>query len=279
MPMRLFAPVLAFVDLETTGTGAATDAITEIGIVRVEADPEGVASPRVTEWSTLVNPGMPIPPEIQALTGITNAMVRDAPPFARIADEVAARTAGALFVAHNARFDYGFLKHAFARRAARLLRAGAVHGPAVAAPVSRRVAAQPGQRDRAARAAGGRATPRARRRARAVDVRAGALPRSAAGSDRSGREARPQDAEPSAAARARRARRAAGGARRLPLLRPQCAAAVHRQEHEPARARGRAFLVGLSLARPTFASRRSSSASSSRRRPAKSARCCAKPRS
>jgi DNA polymerase-3 subunit epsilon len=113
--MRLFAPVLAFVDLETTGTAAATDAITEIGIVRVEADPEGAASPRITEWSTLVNPGMPIPPEIQALTGITNAMVRDAPPFSRIADEVAARTAGALFVAHNARFDYGFLKHAFAR--------------------------------------------------------------------------------------------------------------------------------------------------------------------
>jgi DNA polymerase-3 subunit epsilon len=114
--MRLFAPVLAFVDLETTGTTAATDAITEIGIVRVEADPAGVANPRVAEWSTLVNPGMPIPPEIQALTGITNAMVRDAPPFCRIADEVAARTAGALFVAHNARFDYGFLKHAFARQ-------------------------------------------------------------------------------------------------------------------------------------------------------------------
>jgi len=114
--MRLFAPILAFVDLETTGITAATDAITEIGIVRVEADPEGIADPRVTEWTTLVNPGVPIPPEIQALTGITNAMVRDAPPFFRVADEVAARTAGALFVAHNARFDYGFLKHAFARQ-------------------------------------------------------------------------------------------------------------------------------------------------------------------
>jgi DNA polymerase-3 subunit epsilon len=113
--MRLFAPVLAFVDLETTGTGAATDGITEIGIVRVEADPPDMASPRVTEWSTLVNPGMPIPPEIQALTGITNAMVRDAPSFSQVADEVASRTAGAVFVAHNARFDYGFLKHAFAR--------------------------------------------------------------------------------------------------------------------------------------------------------------------
>ncbi len=114
--MRLFAPVLAFVDLETTGTSAAADAITEIGIVRVEADPAGIAPPRVTEWSTLVNPGMPIPPEIEGLTGITNAMVRDAPSFSRVADEVLARTAGALFVAHNARFDYGFLKHAFARQ-------------------------------------------------------------------------------------------------------------------------------------------------------------------
>ncbi len=113
--MRLFAPALAFVDLETTGTAAAEDGITEIGVVRVEADPTGAAPPSITEWSTLVNPGVPIPPAIQALTGITDAMVRDAPPFAAVADEVAAVTADALFVAHNARFDYGFLKHAFAR--------------------------------------------------------------------------------------------------------------------------------------------------------------------
>ncbi|MEO8302610.1 MAG: exonuclease domain-containing protein, partial [Betaproteobacteria bacterium] len=113
--MRLFAPILAFVDLETTGMGAASDAITEVGIVRVESDPEGRAAPVVSEWSTLVNPGVPIPAEIQALTGITNEMVRDAPPFARIAEEVAARLGGAIFVAHNARFDYGFLKYAFAR--------------------------------------------------------------------------------------------------------------------------------------------------------------------
>src|SRR4051794_35629100 len=113
--MRLFAPALAFVDLETTGTLAAADRITEVGIVRVDANGEDAAEPAVSEWSTLVNPGIPIPPEIQALTGISNQMVRDAPSFARIADEIAARTAGALFVAHNARFDYGFLKHAFAR--------------------------------------------------------------------------------------------------------------------------------------------------------------------
>ena len=82
---------------------------------------------------------MPIPPAIQALTGITDAMVRDAPAVRRaIADEVAARTAGALFVAHNARFDYGFLKHAFARLDRCVHRARAVHGQAVAAAVSRR---------------------------------------------------------------------------------------------------------------------------------------------
>jgi DNA polymerase-3 subunit epsilon len=112
--MKLFAPALAFVDLETTGTAADRDAITEVGIVRVTADPAGGA-PAVSEWSTLVNPGVPIPAAIQALTGITDAMVREAPAFAAIANDVAAHTADALFVAHNARFDYGFLKHAFAR--------------------------------------------------------------------------------------------------------------------------------------------------------------------
>jgi DNA polymerase-3 subunit epsilon len=113
--MQLFAPSLAFVDLETTGTQAAGDRITEVAVVRVEADPDGSGAPKVEEWSTLVNPGVPIPSEIQALTGITNDMVRAAPRFEAIADEIAARTANAIFVAHNARFDYGFLKHAFAR--------------------------------------------------------------------------------------------------------------------------------------------------------------------
>src|SRR5438093_12405505 len=116
--MNLFAPALAFVDLETTGTAADRDAITEVGIIRVTADPAG-GTPAVSEWSTLVNPGVPIPPAIQALTGITDAMVREAPAFDAIADEIAAQTAGALFVAHNARFDYGFLKHAFARQGRR----------------------------------------------------------------------------------------------------------------------------------------------------------------
>lgn len=112
--MHLFAPSLAFVDLETTGTRAADDRITEVGIVRVDADAAG-GPPRVHEWSTLVDPEVPIPPVIQALTGITDAMVAGAPTFSAVADAVAERIADCVFVAHNARFDHGFLKHAFAR--------------------------------------------------------------------------------------------------------------------------------------------------------------------
>ncbi|OLC67820.1 MAG: hypothetical protein AUH79_03915 [Betaproteobacteria bacterium 13_1_40CM_4_64_4] len=105
----MFAPAIAFVDLETTGTAARADRVTEVGIVRID---EGA---RVSEWSSLVNPECSIPAAIQALTGISNAMVAEAPTFRQIADDVADQVAGALFVAHNARFDYGFLKHEFAR--------------------------------------------------------------------------------------------------------------------------------------------------------------------
>jgi DNA polymerase-3 subunit epsilon len=108
-------PAFAFVDLETTGTRAVADRITEIGIVRVED--ACTESPCVSEWSSLVDPEVPIPPAIQALTGITDAMVRSAPTFSRVASDVQQMIAGCVFVAHNARFDYGFLKHAFARAA------------------------------------------------------------------------------------------------------------------------------------------------------------------
>lgn len=112
--MELFAPSLAIVDLETTGTRAAGDRITEIAIVRVDA---GCADgpPRVSEWCSLVDPEVPIPPAIQTLTGITDAMVRGAPTFCALASEIAERLRDCVFVAHNARFDHGFLKHAFLR--------------------------------------------------------------------------------------------------------------------------------------------------------------------
>ena len=107
-----FAPRLAFVDVETTGSSPTRERVTEIGLVRVDFDGDAT---RVDEWSTLVNPGRPIPPEIEWLTGITNEMVRAAPPFADVAQELIDRLEGAVFVAHNARFDYGFLRAEFAR--------------------------------------------------------------------------------------------------------------------------------------------------------------------
>ncbi len=99
---------LVFVDLETTGANFARDRILEIGLV--EVDENGIR-----EWSALVNPGVPVTPFIPGLTGIDDAMVADAPPFERLAGELRQRLAGKLFVAHNARFDYGFLKGEFAR--------------------------------------------------------------------------------------------------------------------------------------------------------------------
>jgi DNA polymerase-3 subunit epsilon len=98
-----------FVDLETTGATATHDRITEIGIIEVNG------GRLISEWSTLVNPGMSIPPMIQSLTGITNAMVAHAPAFEDIQQEVLQRLASKLFIAHNARFDYGFLKNEFRR--------------------------------------------------------------------------------------------------------------------------------------------------------------------
>ena len=99
---------LAFIDLETTGANPVRDRITEIGIVEVDGD-------QVTTWNSLVNPERPIPAFIQQLTGINNAMVADAPTFAEVAEALAERLQGRLFIAHNARFDYGFIKNEYQR--------------------------------------------------------------------------------------------------------------------------------------------------------------------
>ena len=99
---------LAFVDLETTGGSATKDHITEIGIVLVDDD-------GVREWSQLIQPPIRIPLFIEQLTGITNAMVANAPDFETVAAEVEALLQGRLFIAHNARFDYSFLKNEFKR--------------------------------------------------------------------------------------------------------------------------------------------------------------------
>jgi DNA polymerase-3 subunit epsilon len=105
----LFDAPLAIVDLETTGAHPAWDRVTEIAVVEV------ARGEVLGEWSTLVNPGTSIPPAIQALTGITNDMVAGAPEFEELAAGLFERLEGRIFVAHNARFDYGFLRHSFER--------------------------------------------------------------------------------------------------------------------------------------------------------------------
>ena len=96
-------------DLETTGANPVADRITEIAAVRLEEGRE------VARWSTLVNPGISIPAFIQSLTGIDNAMVADAPTFAEVATHLLDLLDGAVLVAHNVRFDHGFLKNEFDR--------------------------------------------------------------------------------------------------------------------------------------------------------------------
>ncbi len=95
---------LAFVDVETTGGHPAWHRVTEVAIVTMR---DGRVE---EEFSALVNPGVTIPRSIEALTGISQDMVRDAPPFAQLVPQILQRLQGRAFVAHNARFDYGFLR-------------------------------------------------------------------------------------------------------------------------------------------------------------------------
>lgn len=100
------------VDLETTGgraSGERHDAITEIGAVKVRGGEV------LGEFATLVDPGRSIPPQIVALTGITSAMVYDAPRIDSVLPSFLEFARGAVLVAHNARFDIGFLRAAAER--------------------------------------------------------------------------------------------------------------------------------------------------------------------
>jgi DNA polymerase-3 subunit epsilon len=97
----------ALVDIETTGLHVTKDGITEIAVQIITE--QGV----VRTWHSLIKPKRSIPDSISALTGITNEMVRDAPSFEEIAEELVDVLQGSVFVAHNARFDFGFIKNAF----------------------------------------------------------------------------------------------------------------------------------------------------------------------
>ena len=94
----------AVVDVETTGTRARRgDRIIEIAVVTLEQ-----GEPRLV-YHSLVNPGLPLPPFVASLTGITAAMLREAPSFDAVVDALLHAFRGCVFVAHNARFDWNFV--------------------------------------------------------------------------------------------------------------------------------------------------------------------------
>ena len=97
----------AIVDLETTGGMSKRDRITEVGIVIFDGEKV------IEKYETLINPERSIPHEITRITGITNDMVANAPKFYEVAKKIVEMTEGHIFVAHNVRFDYGFLREEF----------------------------------------------------------------------------------------------------------------------------------------------------------------------
>ncbi|MFN3866160.1 MAG: DEDD exonuclease domain-containing protein [Demequina sp.] len=105
----LSATTFVVVDLETTGGSPRESEITEIGAVKTRGGEV------IGEFQTLVDPGGPIPPFIVALTGITDAMVVAAPRIAQVLPSFLEFLGDAVLVAHNARFDVGFLKEACRR--------------------------------------------------------------------------------------------------------------------------------------------------------------------
>ncbi len=95
----------AIVDIETTGGHASANGITEIAICLHDGK-------KVTKrFSTLVNPRRDIPIYIRALTGITNEMVAEAPPFEDVAADIYHLLHGKIFIAHNVNFDYSFVRY------------------------------------------------------------------------------------------------------------------------------------------------------------------------
>lgn len=106
---RMLPTKLAFVDTETTGLSVTRDRIIEIGIVRVE---NGKV---VSKYQTLLNPGFIFPDVITSITGITPVSLENAPTFRQVKDDILEMLKDCIFVAHNVRFDYAFLKNEFKR--------------------------------------------------------------------------------------------------------------------------------------------------------------------
>ena len=97
----------AIIDIETTGGSAKREKITEIAIVIFDGEKI------IDSFESLVNPQRSIPPFITNITGITNDMLKDAPKFYEIAKKIVDITEDCIFVAHNSRFDFAFIRQEF----------------------------------------------------------------------------------------------------------------------------------------------------------------------
>lgn len=100
---------ISFVDIETTGASIYSDRVIEIGILRVEN------GKLVKTYETLINPETYLPPFIEGMTGISAIELEKAPTFFQVKEDILDALKDSVFVAHNVRFDYGFLKNEFKR--------------------------------------------------------------------------------------------------------------------------------------------------------------------
>jgi DNA polymerase-3 subunit epsilon len=109
IPSTLFDQPLVCVDVETDGMNHTNGHVIEVAAIRIEG---GVI---VDQFTSLINPGVEVPYFITKLTGIKTSDVQEAPHFADIAQQLFDVMSDAVFVAHNVRFDYSFLKQEFRR--------------------------------------------------------------------------------------------------------------------------------------------------------------------
>jgi DNA polymerase-3 subunit epsilon len=104
----MFEFPVVYVDIETTGGSWRNSRVLEVAAIRVEPNGD------TREFATLIDPETHVPANITRITGITSGDIVGAPKFNDIADELSDILAGAVFIAHNVRFDYSFLKMEFA---------------------------------------------------------------------------------------------------------------------------------------------------------------------
>ncbi|HOW89297.1 MAG TPA: 3'-5' exonuclease [Elusimicrobiales bacterium] len=106
--------VFTFLDVETTGLSPRTSRVCEVALVAFQS------GCRVSHFSSLLNPGVAIPPETTRIHGITDAMVAGSPGFAAVAPRLLSMLEGSVIVAHNAEFDLSFMEMEFSRAGLKL---------------------------------------------------------------------------------------------------------------------------------------------------------------